>query len=257
MNMMKKSLLESLICAVLACGMASTNASGAEIKSVPNGGPFPAPLLVQIAADAIYAPPGFDDNDNAQIVVHGSLDNTCFKAAPPLVETDRANHLIKVTAQAHLYDGGWCLQIVTPFTYSVDLGILKAGHYHVVEYNAVGGLLHEASLPIAVSISAAADDFLYAPVKSVRLDTSGPKRAVILNGTFASDCMEMQEVTVLHRVKDVIEVLPVATYKSDRICQLDPRPFEVRVELPEVTPGQKLIHVRSLNGQAINLVEDL
>src|SRR5262249_16254890 len=98
-------------------------------------------------------------------------------------------------------------------------------------------------------------DFLYAPVKHIKLDTIGATKSVVLSGNFASDCMEMQEVKVLHRVPNVLELLPVAAYKTGAICQLNPRPFEVRVNLPEVEPGQTLIPVRSLNGQSVNDVE--
>jgi hypothetical protein len=124
----------------------------------------------------------------------------------------------------------------------------------VVEYNTVGRLIHDVTLPVEVSITAAPDDYLYAPVKHARIDQVAP-RTLILSGTFSSDCMEMQEVKVIHRAPNIVEVLPIAAYKTGSSCQPAATPFEVKVQLPTTEPGDTLIYVRSLNGQAISLVE--
>lgn len=254
---MKNILVETMICVALLFNFSSRSFAADIQTSPPNGGPFPAPELVKVPLDDVFAPPGFDDNDDVQIVIHGSLINTCYKAALPEVSVDRASRVIAVSAKAYVYSSSWCLQYIVPVTQTVDLGILPAGHYRVIEYNSTGRLIHDTALPIAVSITAAADDFLYAPVKHMRLDRTGSKPVLVLSGDFSSDCMDMQEVKVLHRVSNVIEVLPVAAYKSGSTCQSNPHSFEVRVNLPEVAPGDTLIHVRSLNGQSINDVEVL
>src|SRR4051794_25152 len=75
---------------------------------------FPAPKLVNNPSDEIFAPPGFDENDNAQIVAYGQLINTCYKAAPPDVEVDKGRKQIRVTTRAYLYEGCWCLQVIIP-----------------------------------------------------------------------------------------------------------------------------------------------
>lgn len=239
--------------------IASTGAwaDGSGLPSPANGGPFPAPELVKIPADDLFAPPGFDDNDNVQVVVHGQLINTCYKVAPPTVNVDRAHHLITVSAQAYVYPGCWCLQVLVPFTQTIDLGILPAGHYQVVEYNKAGTLIHQASLPVSVAITSNPDDALYAPVKNAKVDLGAPGSAktLVLGGTFSSDCMELQEVKVLHRLPNIIEVLPIAAYKTGSECKPSPQPFEARVTLPETVPGDTLIYVRSLNGQALSIVE--
>jgi hypothetical protein len=213
------------------------------------------PELVKTPSDAVFAPPGFDNNDNAQIVIHGDLINTCYKAAPPLVTVDRATKQITVSTQAYVYQSDWCIPVLTPFTQTVDLGILPTAQYRVVEFNKQGGLLHESMLPIAESKVSGPDDSLYAPIAHAQLDPKAAGRVLVLNGVFSTDCMEMQEVKVMHRVANIIEVLPIASYKAVANCQSVPRPFEVRVDLPQGAPGETLIHVRSLNGQSINEVE--
>jgi len=255
---MKKFLMQTMALTAVLGGVASmgARADGSGAPAPANGGPFPAPELVKNPSDEIFAPPGFDDNDNVQVVLQSQLINTCYKVAQPEVNVDRANHLITVASQAYVYESSWCLQVLIPVTQTVDLGILPAGHYRVVEYNTVGRLVHDVSLPVEVSITAAADDFLYAPVKNakINLGAAGSPKTLVLSGTFSSDCLEMQEVKLLHRIPNVIEVLPVAAYKTGTTCKPNPKPFEVSVTLPAVEPGETLVYVRSLNGQSISEV---
>lgn len=227
------------------------------LRALADGGAFPAPELTKILSENVFVPQGFDDNDNVQLIVHGQLINTCYKAAPPLVEVDRARHLITVSAQSYVYSGCWCLEVLAPITQTVDLGLLPAGKYRVVESDLSGRLIHDVSLPVAVSASAAPDDLLYAPVKQARLEssTTNSKKTLVLSGAFSSSCLEMQEVKVLSRTPHILEVLPIAAYKAGSDCKPKTRPFEVRVNLPSVEPGDTLVYVRSLNGQAISLVE--
>ena len=213
------------------------------------------PELVSVASDDIFAPPGFDDNDNAQLVVHGQLINTCFKAAAPQVTVDKEKKLIVVQPQAYFYSGCWCLSMMVPFTQAIDLGVLPAGKYRVVEYDKKGGVRQESAITIAQQKTSAPDDLLYAAVKSARVELVGSTSTLILNGTLNDDCLEIQDTRVLHRTEHVIEVLPVTAYKQGTTCQSKPRPFELKVALPEMEPGNSLIHIRSLNGQAINTVE--
>jgi hypothetical protein len=222
-----------------------------------NGELINLPELVKVSSEEIFAPPGFDDNDNAQIVVHGELLNTCFKAAPPLVNVDAANHLITVTPQAYSYSGCWCLDVLVPFTQTVDLGLLRAGQYKVMEMNAQGKRVHDVLLPVEVARSASPDDALYAPVKQAKVELGAPgtQNTLVLSGSFSSDCMEMQEVKTFHRTANIVEVLPIAAYKAGTSCTPNPKPFEVRVKLPAVAPGNTLLYVRSLNGQAVTDVE--
>ena len=230
---------------------------GATVSPAAMAAPgLPLPQLVPIPSEQVFAPPGFDDNDNVQIVIHGELINTCYKAAHAHVTVDRDKKLITVVPQAYVYDGEWCLSVLVPFTDTVDLGILPAGQYHVVEYTQ-GRMVHDVILPIAQAKTASPDDYLYAPVKNAILKTGASGQELVLSGTFASDCMELQDVKVLYRTPHIIEVLPIASYKTGTTCDQNPRPFETDVKLPAVDPGETLIYVRSLNGQAINVVEML
>jgi hypothetical protein len=87
------------------------------------------------------------------------------------------------------------------------------------------------------------------------VEAADSKYTLILSGTMNGDCLEFQNTQVLHRADHIIEVLPITSYKQGTVCQNKPAPFELKVELPQIEPGNTLIHVRSLNGQAINTVE--
>jgi hypothetical protein len=217
---------------------------------------LPAPELVDVQATQIFAPPGFDSNDVAQIVVHGDYRDTCYRSAPPEVTIDREHRMITVAPKAYLRSGCWCAPVLVSFTQPVELGMLAAGKYRVVEFDGRGKVLHETSLSIAADDSVGPDNFLYAPVKNVQVIQVGADRELLMSGTFSSECMELQEIKALHRTANVIEVLPITSYKSGSNCDnTRQRPFEARVKLPASEPGETLLHVRLLNGQAINVVE--
>jgi hypothetical protein len=169
------------------------------------------------------------------------------------VDTERK--VITVTAQAYSYYGCWCAPVVSTFTRTIDLGMLPIGEYRVLEKDAMGRIRQETQLPIAPSPSSAADDYLYAPVISARVEHSAQGNELVLNGRLSSDCLELQEIKIMNRRPHIIEVLPMAAYKTGSQCRSAERPFEVRAKLPTMEPGNTLIHVRALNGQAINLVE--
>jgi hypothetical protein len=218
-------------------------------------GSFPAPELIPMASDALFAPPGFDSNDTAQIVVHGILPNTCYKAAAPEFTVDKDQKTITVTPQAYTYSGCWCAPVTSTFTRTLDLGILPVGDYRVLERDTLGKVRSETSLPVAPAVTSAADDFLYAPVATAVVRRTGADNELVMSGSFSADCMEIQDVKVMNRRPHIIEVLPMAAYKTGSTCKTAAQPFEVRAKLPAVEPGNTLVYIRSLNGQSISLVE--
>lgn len=236
--------------AVLIAGVSIVLGSGVQASS-----PLPKPERVTLHAKHFFMPPGFDNNDNAQLVLNGMLPNTCYKSANAKVEIDETNKRILVTPQAFFYPGCWCLQVLVPYTQTIDLGVLQQGDYTVVEMDERGSGLARGTLPIAQARSSAPDDFLYAPIKAARIDRQGTSQNLILSGQLSS-CMRFKEVKVLTRVPHLIEVLPIAE-EDGSDCSGAPRAFEQTVSLPDLEHGTTLIHIRSLNGQSINLIEEL
>jgi hypothetical protein len=242
--------LDALRSFALMLGVAIVLGSGVQASS-----PLPKPERVTIHAKHFFMPPGFDDNDNAQLVLSGMLPNTCYKSANPKVEIDEARKRIIVTPQAFFYPGCWCLQVLVPFTQTIDLGVLQQGNYTVTEMDERGSGLTRGTLPIAEARSGAPDDSLYAPIKAARIERRENELTLILSGQLSS-CMSFKEVKVMARVPNLIEVLPIAQEDGTQ-CSGPARSFERSVALPALEHGTTLIHIRSLNGQSINLIEEL
>ena len=234
----------------LVVGVSIALGSGVQASS-----PLPKPERVVLHAKHFFMPPGFDNNDNAQLILNGMLPNTCYKSANAKVEVDETSKRIVVTPQAFFYPGSWCLQVLVPYTQTVDLGVLQTGDYTVVEMDERGAGLTRGTLPVAQARTSAPDDFLYAPIKAARIERQGASQNLILSGQLSS-CMRIKELKVLARIPNLIEVLPIVEEDGTN-CSGTPRSFEQMVSLPDLEPGTTLIHIRSLNGQSINLIEEL
>jgi hypothetical protein len=244
---MKSFSLETIVLAAMLSCFAPLTAGAANLAA-------PAPEQVSVLSDAIFAPSGFGETHNAQLVAKGSLPGTCYKVFQPQVTVDRDNHRIAVALRALHYSIEGCVQLPVPFTQTIDLGLLPVGRYHVVESDSAGKTAHEVTLTISASISAAPDDFMYAPVAHERLTRTAGGNTVILDGAFSADCMDLREVRVLHRVAHVLELLPVAMIRP-MTCAPVSKPFETRVALPQMEAGETLIRVRTLSGVSLNEVE--
>lgn len=223
------------------------------------------PALVDVAPERVYAPTGFDDNDNAQIVLDGSLPDTCYKLGPTSFKIDAKTRQIFVRQQAYYYPGGWCAQVRINYVQTIDLGILPAGQYDVYVEQSDGTAKASASLPVALSTTSSPDDFLYAPLSSAHLEHSPGKLGdserlgyytLVLTGTFSSSCMRFKQVKVNVRPGNILEVLPIVEIERGNCAQVT-TDFSIGVSLKEIPHGRYLIHVRSLNGQSINRIADL
>ena len=162
---------------------------------------------------------------------------------------------ITLYAREFIYSSAWCAQLESTYSGVVSLGVLPAGSYAIQAKLPDGSLLQVGVLPVAHARSANPDDFLYAPVESMHLEggASSTRPILVLNGTYSNGCGRMKQVK-LHRAPHLIEVLPIAEIRTSH-CTSSPAVFEERVELGPVSAGDRvLIHVRSLNGQALNQV---
>lgn len=214
--------------------------------------------LVNTLPNRVFIPPGFDDNDNAQVVLKGNYPNTCFKTAPATAQVDRVAKKIVIQNQAYYNQSCWCLFVLVPYVQSVDIGILEAGSYSLFLEDKQKNLHPAGTLPVAIGTGPGQDDFLYAPIEDafVNPTTSGAPspRTLTLTGTFTSDCMSIKEVRTFYRAQNVIEVLPMLDIKSGVACKDTSVPFQRVVKLNVPWSGSTLIHVRSMNGKAINKV---
>jgi hypothetical protein len=245
-----------MVAALALMASSFANADGPATGTVGPGDPK-KPQLVIVTPTKVFTPYGFDDNDNAQVVVQGNFPNTCYKVGPVETAINPRTHEVRLTSYAYFYDGCWCLDVLVHFTQVVNLGVLDKGQYKV-EIQSKDGASHElATLPIAAARSPGPDDHLYAPVREASLESpaSDGSRILVLRGNFPNTCMKYQETKIFYRAPNTIEVLPLSVM-SGQDCRDVSSPFEIKVALKPTQTGETLIHIRSLNGQSVNLTTE-
>src|SRR5690606_4750662 len=60
--------------------------------------------ILEVPARAVFAPEGFDDNDEAVFMVDGYLPSGCYRLMRPEVEVDHAAKRIAVKPMARYFD---------------------------------------------------------------------------------------------------------------------------------------------------------
>jgi hypothetical protein len=205
--------------------------------------------LISVDASYVFAPRGFDDNDETVVVIDGYLPSGCFRLTRPETTVDQETKTISITPFARFFDIP-CIEARIPYSQEIRLGVLAEGDYEVVvKTSAVS-----ESLSVAESTNAGPDDYLYAPVDAVNVerDPETGKLTAVLEGRFTDRCMEWDEVEVADDGATVV-LLPKMAMRDDDSCGAAELPFKKRVDLPEtIAEGRHLLHVRSLNGQAVN-----
>lgn len=204
------------------------------------------PELVSVGLGQTFIPMGYDDNDQVQFVVDGVLSNSCYKLAPHEVSVDKNSRSIEVRSHAYKYSG-ICLQMLFDYHYTVDVGLLEAGDYKVVDaasQQVVG------NLPVQVSQNEGPDDQLYAPVRDAVVDTKAG--TVTLTGAFKQGCFKFKKIEVVKNASNVVLVKPIIDKDATADCDLGNYPFTEVRPLPQNISGRNLLHVRVLNGRSIN-----
>ena len=60
------------------------------------------PAIVVQLPENVFSPMGFDDNDNAQIVLYGNLPDTCHKAGSVRYRVDKQRKTIFIRNEVYL-----------------------------------------------------------------------------------------------------------------------------------------------------------
>jgi hypothetical protein len=213
----------------------------------------PVPTVVDVQFRTGYLPVGFDTNDNSQLVAEGTFPNTCYRHAGTKMKVDHDNRVIRLFTKAYKYKGN-CLPVLVPFQREVDLGLLKAGTYKVV--SVLGNQQEEmGNMQVSIATNSEPDDFLYAPVSQAYFSKMDGKYFVTISGMFPQTCYKMREVVV--RVQpNVLVVQPIAEM-TDEVCEERLKPYSETVEVKNLSEGRYLLHIRSLNGEAVNNLIDV
>jgi len=215
------------------------------------------PDIVPAPVEKVYIPLGFDDNDNVEVVIHGHFPSSCYKIGPISSRIDYDTRTIFIDAKAYLYREGTCAQMLVPFTETVNIGLVKEGTYDVrIENRAafVGSVLE-----IKAATSSNPDDYLYAPVDSVKLDVSvGSEGTVQVEGRYPYmfiGCMVIRDLKVQKARGNVIVVQPIAELTDGAVCEPQAMTKKFVVTKPlgfSIEKTEYLLHSRATSGHSIN-----
>jgi hypothetical protein len=204
-----------------------------------------------MGSERTFAPHGFDDNDQIQVVIEGHLDNDCYRLSTPDIVIDDTTHQVRIQPRASYFQ--WlCLEVQVPWTQVVQVGSLSAGSWNIK----VGSSGESATMDVKSASALSPDDHVYAPVDTLFVDVQGGAATATIRGHFSTRCAEIEDMIVTDSGK-TIEVQPIMTAGSARNCQRVETPFERQISLPQKSPGRYLVHVRSLNGSALNHVYEV
>lgn len=201
---------------------------------------------VPIYPNQIHVPLGFDSNDQAEIIVHGLLPDTCHRRPSGKVEV-RGNE-IHVEMKADKVSGSqvYCIKAMVPYLVSVPLGKLPEGAYKIA-VNTIEPTTYK--MVVDRPGSASIDNFTYANVTNVTKDEETGE--LIISGEHPSNCMELTKIEIIaNETHDTFSVMPIVMKTGDD-CNLVMTPFKVQV--PFMAPaGGVVFHVRRLDGTAVN-----
>lgn len=226
---------------------------GCLMYSMESKGETHTPNLVEVSPSAVFIPTGFDDNDNSvQVVIEGFFPNTCYKIAPAFIDKSRIDlGKIHIIPRAYFYKGA-CLQAMIRYEQTIDLGILSARHYDI----AIADETVSHSLFVKHAANSGPDDYLYAPVQEAKM-ISLRKPSLKLKGNFPNTCFSIDpKDTMIDVTNQVVVILPIAQYDGTRGCIEMLKPFDITVPIEKKLDGRYLIHIRSLEGQSKNLIEN-
>lgn len=211
--------------------------------------------LVPSPVEKLLIPNGFDDNDNAEVIVHGHYRDSCFKTGPTKVKVDHARKVVTIFPYSIQYTDGACADMIVPFVQSVKVGILNEGNYKVQVGNSN---VKDGFIPVAHRVVETPDDFLYAPVDDAYIEQQGREQTLVLRGTYPRTyvgCAIISNVRA-HVEGELLVVQPVMELLSDadecRRRKWKPQ-FVEKVELQQpLGIGDNVIHVRVLSGNSLN-----
>jgi len=215
------------------------------------------PVLVPAPVDKVFVPAGFDDNDKVEVIVHGNFNSSCYKMGPVSGSIDEVNKKINITAQAFYYAGATCIQMITPFIKSIEMDRhMVSGNYTITVADRPN--VEASMLRVAKATRPDADDYLYAAVSSAGIETGvDGVRELVLKGQhpyLLQGCVKFDEVKTHVGADKTVVVQPITRIVYGDECRgsVNNR-FESRTKFGgELTQGEYLLHVRVLDGNAVN-----
>jgi len=209
------------------------------------------PIEMNAPVTHVFIPKGFDSNDNVEIMVSGYLPNVCYKVASASAKVVNKNIIVDVKMFNYQSSDKICAQMIVPYLMQVHVGLLDRGEYKINVTNSESPMGLK-SLKVSEAVAGAVDEHVYAAVDMIEDDEDS--RVVKLRGVNPSDCFELDRIETISNDKDTFSILPILKQvRSD--CVDKKTPFEYDYKVPyDLESEAVLLHVRSMNGQSVNLV---
>lgn len=223
--------------------------------------PIEAPVLTKAQVSKLFVPQGINERDKVEIVVYGEFPNGCYSAGPVHAKLNLPENKVIVSAEAYYRPGVFCTMKVTPFTKTIALEEpVPAGTYMVEVLGQPD--VKPVELIVAQQIDHPVDeDVLYASVKSATVVNSPEGRThVVLSGQHPFlfvGCMKFDSIQTFISPDNVVDISPLTRITDDDDCRTEDHrnQFTETLVLSEnLTRGEYLFHVRTLDGTAINKV---
>lgn len=199
-----------------------------------------------IPVSHIFAPQGFDNEDNVEITARALKPSPCYET--PTASFIQVNNQIIISMRAAKKFGNRiCLGMVVPQMVTVSLGKMKTGDF---EFFAANSAQAKAHMKIGIPKSESVDDYIYAHVENVLYNKE--TRTTSLIGRNPSDCVELDHIETQWNGVDTLAILPIMKQVKAQ-CDSVMVPFQYDYIIPETNKTDiELLHVRSLNGNAVN-----
>lgn len=230
----------------------------------------PTSTRLEIPVKALLAPQyGFEQKNNIDVVLYGSLPNGCYTLADTQIEKIGDGHTISVRQFANRDSSGICalngsgdsglpehMRLVVPFTNDISIGQLDVGDYNFL-YTLENGAVGTRPLQVAKNITSTPDTLPYAATMAAEapivLNVNDDLR-VTISGVLNSSCTKLNEDVQVMNENDVFVLLPTVHVETGVMCAQVMIPFQKEVNLGKSQPGYHLVQIRSMNGKAVNKV---
>ncbi len=222
-----------------------------------------ATQMVEGHIERVFLPPsGYDSNDNVQVMIDGVLPNQCQQIAKTEITFDSANREFRIRQWAQIRPIADCQRRELPpylgipgrYTKEVSLGVLPAGEYKVSFQQ--NGIVMRRGFLVAAAQTSSTDDAIYAPVSDFfvpEMVKETESVQIVLTGVIGSRCLGWKNIEV-DRFHDIMVIKPKMKFVSTNFCSDTPWALEKVVSLGRLKPGRYMIHVRSMNGQALSRI---
>jgi|GEM_PF-4345521 len=200
----------------------------------------------------IFAPNGFDSDENAQIVAEGEFKSSCAGLGRTSLQIDRSRFEITVGAAINIKPGA-CSPGHFTFHREISLGYLAPGKWTIKDATS-GSELGRVEIQQAHPDSETVPK--YAPVDKAFFKVGPQSAQIMVTGNYSNSCLALSEVRVQIQ-QDVIVLQPIVQESPGDNCIKGKFPFSSWTSLDFLKPGRFLIHIRGAQGHAINSIIDV